>query len=178
MNFIDTGFKGLFLIEIDSVKDERGAFGRTFCKREFSRAGFTGEFVQMNYSFNARKGTLRGMHYQVPPHEETKLIRCVTGKAFDVAVDLRSQSPTYLKWFGCELSGENRKMILIPGGFAHGFITLEEKTELIYCHTEFYNPAAETGIRFDDSAVNIQWPAAVSVISEKDKNYPLLKTKL
>jgi len=129
----------------------------------------------MNFSFNKKKGTLRGMHYQEAPFEETKLIRCTSGKVFDVAVDLRKNSDTYLKWFGAELSRENLRMILIPGGFAHGFITLEDNSELIYHHTEYYNPSAEKGIRYDDKTVNIKWPAEVRVISDKDKSYPFIK---
>jgi len=178
MNFIDTGLAGLYIIETEAFKDERGFFIRTYDKKEFSKINFNKEFVQMNASFNAKKGTLRGMHYQLPPFEETKLIRCVAGKVFDVAVDLRNQSSTYLKWFGVELSGENNKMILIPGGFAHGFITLEENSELTYCHTEFYNPSVERGIGYNDMLLNIQWPVNITCISEKDKNYPPLKSGL
>ncbi len=175
MNFIDTELQGLYLIELNILKDDRGLFARTYCKNEFASIGFAKEFVQMNHSINNKRGTLRGMHFQLPPVQETKLIRCVVGKVFDVAIDLRKGSETYLKWFGAELSKDNMKMIFIPEGFAHGFITLEDNTELIYCHTEFYNPAFESGIRHDDSTINIQWPIEAVIISEKDKNYPLIK---
>ena len=175
MKFIETKLKGVYVIELNAFTDERGVFARTYCKDEFIRINFNKEFVQINFSLNKKKGTLRGMHYQVAPHEETKLIRCSSGKVFDVAVDLRKDSDTYLQWFGVELSKENMKMILIPEGFAHGFITLEDDSELIYHHTQYYNPEAERGIRYDDKTLNIQWPGEIKVISDKDKNYPILK---
>lgn len=172
--FTETGFNGLYLIGIKPLKDERGKFARTYCKKDFAQIGFDKEFVQINFSFNFKKGTLRGMHYQVPPYEETKLIRCVSGKVFDVAVDLRKDSPTYMKWFGTELSKVNMEMILIPEGFAHGFITLEDDAELIYHHTQYFNKDADRGIRYDDPAIGISWPEEVNVISGKDKSYELL----
>ena len=175
MNFVETGFKELYIIEIQPLHDDRGFFSRTFCKNEFKKINFSKEFVQINLSFNSAKGTLRGMHYQLPPHEEIKLIRCNAGKVFDVVVDMRKHSDTYLKWFSCELSRENNKMILIPSGFAHGFITLEDNTELIYHHTEFYNPSSERGLRYDDERFNIEWPIKISNISEKDRSYPKIK---
>lgn len=175
MNFVETGFKDLYLVEIQPLHDDRGFFSRTYCKNEFNQINFSGEFVQINLSSNTKKGTLRGMHYQLPPHEERKLIRCNAGKVFDVVVDMRRGSNTYLKWYSCELSKENMKMILIPSGFAHGFITLEDNTELIYHHTEFYNPSSEGGLRYNDKLLNIDWPLEITSISEKDRNYPLLK---
>ena len=177
MNFLTTSLEGSYIIELLPFSDSRGWFARTYCKKEFAEIGFDKEFVQMNFSFNKKKGTLRGMHYQETPFEETKLIRCTSGKVFDVAVDLRKNSDTYLKWFGTELSRKNLKMILIPGGFAHGFITLKDNSELIYHHTEYYNPLAEKGIRYDDKTLNIEWPVDVSVISDKDKSYPFIKIK-
>ncbi len=175
MKFTGTKIKDLYVIEPDIIIDDRGMFARTYCKKEFAVINFSKEFVQMNFSFNYKKGTLRGMHYQVHPYEETKLIRCSSGKCFDIAVDLRKDSETYLQWFGTELSGENSKMILIPEGFAHGFLTLEDNTELVYHHTEYYTSAADRGIRYDDRALNIRLPSEVIVISDKDKSYPLIK---
>jgi dTDP-4-dehydrorhamnose 3,5-epimerase len=174
MNFKATGFSGLYLIEVNQLKDERGIFARTYCQEEFKKIGFDKTFVQMNFSFNPKKGTFRGLHFQRPPFEETKLIRCSSGKVFDIALDIRKSSSTYLQWYGCELSQENRDMLLIPEGFAHGFITLEDNSELVYAHTAFYNPAADAGIRFNDSAFQLELPTEITVISEKDKNYPLL----
>jgi len=176
MNFITTDFSGLYVIEVNLLQDERGLFARTFCKEEFAKIGFDKEFVQMNFSFNRKKGTFRGMHFQKPPLEETKLIRCTAGKVLDIAVDLRKDSTTYLQSFSCELSQENRTMILIPEGFAHGFITLEDNTELAYCHTAFYNPAADSGVRYNDAALQIKLPIEITSISEKDKNYPLINS--
>lgn len=174
MKFTETKLKGLYVIEPEILSDERGRFARTYCKKEFAKINFEKEFVQMNFSVNYKKGTLRGMHYQLPPYEETKLIRCISGKVFDVAIDLRKNSGTYLQWFGTELSKDNSKMILIPEGFAHGFLTLEDNSELIYHHTEYYNPSAERGIRYDDKSVNIKFPGEVLIVSEKDKSYPII----
>ncbi len=175
MKFIETRIKDLYVIEVDAYKDSRGMFTRTYCKKEFAQINFDKEFVQINFSFNKSKGTLRGMHYQEVPFEETKLIRCSSGKVFDVAIDLRKNSGTYLEWFGTDLSRENMRMILIPGGFAHGFITLEDDSELIYHHTEYHNPSSERGIRYEDKTINIKWPVEVTTISDKDNNYPLIK---
>lgn len=174
MKFIETKLKGLYVVEPELLSDERGKFARTYCKKEFAEINFDKEFVQMNFSLNYKKGTLRGMHYQTAPYEETKLIRCISGKVFDVAVDLRKNSGTYLQWFGTELSKENSKMMFIPEGFAHGFLTLEDNSELIYHHTQYFNPSAERGIRYDDKSVNIQFPGEVLIVSEKDRSYPLI----
>ena len=174
MQFIETPLKGLYLIQLKILKDDRGFFARTFCKEQFSTIGFDKEFVQFNHSFNTLKGTIRGMHYQKPPFAETKLIRCVQGSVYDVAVDLRKDSPTYLQSFGAELSAENMTCILIPEGFAHGFQTLEDNTALIYHHTSYYTPNTEGGVRFDDTALNIHWQLPPVNISPKDLLYPLI----
>ena len=172
MKFNKTNIEGLYTIDLNPFKDDRGSFGRTFCENEFKSIGFNDRFVQINHSFNTQKGTLRGMHFQLPPYGETKLIRCIAGMAFDVAVDLRKNSLTFLQWEGVELSAENKRMILIPKGFAHGFITLEDNTELLYHHTEFYIPEADTGFNYNDSRVNINWPIPIEKISEKDRILP------
>lgn len=176
MIFKSTALEGLFIVELTPMIDERGWFARTFCKNEFEKIGFKKELVQINHSFTTKKGTLRGMHYQLPPHSEAKLIRCIAGAVYDVAIDLRKDSPTFLKWFGVELSAENKKMILIPEGFAHGFQTLSDDSELIYHHSEFYTPDSEGAVRYDDPSVNIQWPLEVLNISEKDLIRPYLTT--
>ena len=174
MNFTPTPLPGAYTITLTPLQDERGLFARTFCKQEFEAIGHQAEFVQFNHSINLKKGTLRGMHFQKPPHTETKLIRCVAGAVFDVIVDLRAESPTFLKWFGAELSAENMMMMYVPDRFAHGFLTLTDCAELLYHHTGFYTPAAEGGIRFDDPALHIQWPEKPLIISLKDQHYPLL----
>jgi dTDP-4-dehydrorhamnose 3,5-epimerase len=174
MNFIKTPLEGLWVIQHTAIKDTRGLFARTFCKTDFSKIGFNSEFVQFNHSFNIKKGTVRGMHYQNPPYAEIKLIRCVQGKVFDVAVDIRQDSPTYLMHYGVELSAENLCSILIPEGFAHGFQTLEDSSSLIYHHTAYYNPAVETGLRYNDVQLNIVWPLPCLNLSEKDLLYPLI----
>ena len=171
MKFIETPLKNAFVIQLEPFKDERGAFVRTFCKKEFEQIGHTAEFVQFNQSYNSIKGTIRGMHYQEPPAAEIKLIRCVKGKVYDVIVDIRKSSPTFLRWFAVELSATNNKMIYIPHGFAHGFQTLENESELLYHHSGFYTPAVEKGIHYNDPLIEIEWPIPVSIISEKDKNY-------
>ena len=172
MKFKKTKIEGLHTIDLNPYKDDRGWFGRAYCENEFKSIRFNERFVQINHSFNAQKGTLRGMHFQKHPYGETKLIRCITGKVFDVAVDLRKDSPTFLQWEGVELSAENKRMILIPKGFAHGFITLEDNTELLYNHTEFYIPEADTGFHYNDSRANINWPISIKKISEKDRILP------
>jgi dTDP-4-dehydrorhamnose 3,5-epimerase len=145
-------------------------FARAFCKKEFESINHNKEFVQINHSLTLKKGTIRGLHYQKPPHSETKLIRCISGSVFDVVVDLRKNSPTRLKWIGVELSKSELKMIYIPDGCAHGFQTLEDNSELLYHHTEYYTPEAEASIRFDNKAININWPLEVADISDKDNN--------
>lgn len=174
MKLIETALKDLYLIQIDSLKDDRGFFTRTYCKHKFLTIGFEQEFVQFNHSFNAQKGTIRGMHYQIPPFAECKLIRCVQGSVYDVAVDLRKNSPTYLQSFGFELSADNLMSIFIPQGFAHGFQTLEDNTSLIYHHTNYYTPNTEHGVRYNDPSLNIRWKLPVTCISSKDLKQPLI----
>jgi dTDP-4-dehydrorhamnose 3,5-epimerase len=174
LKFCKTGLEGLYTITLNKLQDERGLFARTFCKNEFKQIGFDKEFVQFNHSFNKHKGTIRGMHFQNVPYSETKLIRCVQGSVFDVAVDLREGSPTFLKYFATQLSAENMDSILIPEGFAHGFQTLEDNTALIYHHTEYYTPNADAGIRFDDKTVNIKWELPPVFASPKDNAYKLI----
>jgi len=174
MKLIETSIQDLFLLQSSIFIDERGMFARTFCKNEFKQIGFDKEFVQFNHSFNKQKGTVRGMHFQNAPYCETKLIRCIQGAVYDVAVDLRKGSPTFLQYLGIELNAENMVSILIPEGFAHGFQTLEENSALIYHHTQYYTPNADAGIRFDDPALDIYWKLPVTSISEKDKSYKLI----
>ena len=174
MKFSETYLQGAYVIELTPFKDNRGLFARTFCKREFRQINHTREFVQFNYSLTFKKGAIRGMHYQVQPDSEIKLIRCMAGKVFDVIIDIREGSPTFLKYFSVELSPENFKMIYVPEGFAHGFQTLENNTQLIYHHTAYYNPQAERSIRYNDPAIGIKWPLKPADISEKDKNHKLI----
>jgi dTDP-4-dehydrorhamnose 3,5-epimerase len=174
MEFITTGINGLYAVQVKKLEDERGLFARTFCKNEFKQIGFDKEFVQFNHSFNRYKGTVRGMHFQQAPYAETKLIRCIQGAVYDVAVDLRKDSPTFLQHFGMELTEENMLSVLIPEGFAHGFQTLQHNSSLIYHHTQFYTPNADAGICFDDSALNIDWPLPAVMVSHKDRSYKMI----
>ena len=160
---------GAYLIELDKKADERGFFARAFCEQEFGQHGLTTHVCQVNNSLSTRKGTLRGMHYQLAPKAETKIVRCLRGALYDVILDLRTGSSTFGKSFGTDLTAENRRMIYIPKGFAHGFITLTDNTEALYFVDEFYSPEHERGIRYDDPKFRINWPAEPSVISEKDK---------
>ncbi len=174
MIFTETILKGCFTIEVKAFGDERGLFARTYCKNEFAQIGFDKEFVQFNHSYNRFKGTLRGMHFQNAPYCEAKLIRCVQGAVLDVAVDIREGSPTFMQHINVELSAENMKSILIPEGVAHGFQTLEDNSSLIYHHSAFYTAGADNGLRYDDPALNINWPLTVTQVSEKDKQYKLI----
>ena len=174
MKFIETRFKGAFIIEPEHLEDERGFFARTFCQKEFEAHGLNSKMVQCNISYNKHKGTLRGMHYQVAPMAEAKLVRCTKGAIYDVIIDLRPESPTYCQWLAEELNAENSKMIYIPEGFAHGFQTLEDDTEVFYQMSEFYSPEHARGVRWDDPVFGIEWPLNTKRISEKDKNYPLM----
>jgi len=171
MKFEPTELPGLVLIELEPFQDDRGFFTRIFCRREFSDAGLDADFVQTNHSITHQKGTVRGLHYQHPPDMEAKVIRCIRGAVYDVAVDLRKNSPTYLRYYGVELSESNNRMIYIPRGFAHGFQTLDDHTSLIYQHSTYYRPGAEGGLRYDDPAIGIVWPVPVTMISEKDRSY-------
>ncbi len=174
MNITPLPLKGACIIETKPFQDHRGKFARVFCRSEME-AILDGKIVeQINYSFTEKKGILRGLHYQCPPNAEIKMIRCLHGTAFDVIVDIRKGSPTFLKWHGEILSKDNMKMILVPEGFAHGYQTLENNCEIIYFNTAPYNPALEKGIRYNDPMINIKWPLKVTDISEKDSNHPLL----
>ncbi len=174
MIFTAAPLAGTYLVDLTAFSDSRGWFARTYCKNEFSQIGHHKEWVQLNHSFTRQAGALRGMHYQLPPFAEIKMVRCIAGAVFDVVVDIRKHSATFLQWFGTSLSAENKKMIYIPEGFAHGFQTLTENCELLYHHTEFYTPGAEAGIRYNDEKVNIQWPLAPTDISDRDREHPLL----
>jgi dTDP-4-dehydrorhamnose 3,5-epimerase len=174
MKFIKTPLKGAFIIELEPFRDERGFFARTFCKREFAAIGHSKEFVQFNHSMTFKKGTLRGMHYQVPPNTEIKLIRCISGRVYDVIIDLRKNSPTFLQYYGVILSAENLKMIYVPEGFAHGFQTLEDNTQLIYHHTAYYTPSDERGLNYNDTILDIKWPLEPKNMSEKDQKYTFI----
>ncbi len=168
MIFEKTKLKDVHIVKLETLTDERGFFARSWCKKEFAEHGLVNDYVQTNLSFNRLKGTLRGMHYQVEPYGETKLVRCIKGAIYDVVIDLRKQSNTYLEWLGVELNEENRDMLYIPKGFAHGFITLEDNTEVYYQMSEYYKPEAARGLRYDDPTFNIRWPVAVEEIAEKD----------
>jgi len=174
MKFKETPLKGSFVIDLQPVEDERGWFARYYCKDEFKSIGHTKEWVQLNHSVTNKKGSLRGMHYQLKPFTEIKLVRCISGAVFDVIVDLRKGSESFLQWFGVELSAVNKKMIYIPEGFAHGFQCLIDDCQLLYHHTEFYRPGAEGGIRYKDPLINISWPLDVTFISTRDKEHPVL----
>ncbi len=175
MKFSSTNIKGVFVIDLNPIEDNRGWFMRTYCKNEFAEIGHNKEWVQLNHSFTRRMGTIRGMHYQVPPYSEIKLVRCIAGAVIDVAIDLRKGSATYLKWVSVELSAENKRMIYIPEGFAHGFQTLVDDCELLYHHTAYYTPGSEAGIRYDDPAIKISWPLPGADISDRDLAHQLLK---
>lgn len=175
MNFKPLSLEGAYLIDPAPFKDHRGFFARVFCEKELKEIGYTKKIVQINHSLTTRKGAIRGMHFQYPPKAEIKMVKCLSGAVFDVIVDLRKTSPTFGRWHGEELTSKNMKMMYIPEGFAHGFQTLEEDSQLLYFHTEFYSPEHEGGVRFDDPDLAIQWPLPVSDISEKDRRLPLLK---
>jgi dTDP-4-dehydrorhamnose 3,5-epimerase len=172
MLFSETGVAGAFLIEPERRSDERGFFARTWCQREFEAHGLNPALVQGSVSFNRHAGTLRGMHYQVAPHQEAKLVRCTMGAIYDVAIDLRPGSPTFGAHALAVLSATNRRQLYIPEGAAHGFLTLEDDTEVAYQMSAFYEPAAARGVRFDDPAFGIPWPREVRVIAERDRSYP------
>lgn len=174
MIFEETKLKGAYVINIEPIEDERGFFARSFCQKEFEQLGLNPCVAQCNISFNKKKGTLRGMHYQAAPHEEAKLVSCVKGSIYDVIIDLRPGSITYCQWVSVELSAENHKMLYIPEGFAHGFQTLEDNTEVFYQMSEFYHPESARGVRWNDPAFGIEWPSAELIISEKDSTYSFL----
>ena len=176
MIFEETRLKDVHIVKLETLADKRGFFARSWCKKEFSDKGLVNDFVQNNVSFNKNKGTLRGMHYQEEPFGEVKIVRCVRGSIYDVVIDLRKHSDTYKQWMGAELNEDNRNMLYIPNGFAHGFLTLEDNTEVLYQMSEYYQPEAARGVRFNDPAFNIEWPLnGKPLISEKDNNWPNFK---
>lgn len=171
MRFVETSLAGAFVVEIEPIEDERGSFARTFSRDEFDAHGLSTDIVQCSISFNKRRGTLRGMHFQAEPYGECKLVRCTTGSIYDVIVDLRPESATYRHWFGIDLTPVNGRMLYIPNGLAHGFQTLEDTTEVAYQISEPYRPKHARGVRFDDPAFRIEWPLQVTVISARDREY-------
>jgi dTDP-4-dehydrorhamnose 3,5-epimerase len=177
MKFIETPLAGAYIIEIEPFLDERGLFARIFCQNEFATIGFYKPIVQINHSVTRQRGAIRGLHYQLPPGCETKIIRCIQGAVFDVMVDIRKSSSTYLQWHSVELSRDNMRMAFIPEGFAHGFQTLTDNAELIYHHSAFYNSEYEGGLRFDDPVLAIEWPVPVGPISLKDQRYQIIGNK-
>jgi dTDP-4-dehydrorhamnose 3,5-epimerase len=174
MKFIQTGIEGAWIIEPEIIGDDRGSFFRTFDENLFQKTGLKKKFVQHNHSINKKKGTWRGFHYQLPPAAETKLVRCVLGRIFDIVLDLRKGSKTFLQWKGFQLSHENKNQLLIPEGCAHGFVTLEDQSELTYHHTTYYNPRVEAGIRHDDPRIMLKLPVAIENISERDLSFSFL----
>ena len=171
MLFTETKLKEAYIIEPEKLEDERGFFARTWCRREFSERGLNPRLAQCSISFNSKRGTLRGMHYQLPPHEEVKLVRCTRGGIYDVIIDLRPYSPTFKQWFSAELTANNRRMVYVPEAFAHGFQTLSDETEVAYYISEFYAPEYARGIRWNDPAFGVQWPLEARIISQKDQSY-------
>jgi dTDP-4-dehydrorhamnose 3,5-epimerase len=174
VRFKPTGLAGAYLIHLEPRVDERGLFARAFCAQEFGAQGLETSYVQSNISSNARAGTVRGLHFQRAPQAEVKLVRCVKGAIYDVIVDMRAGSPTYLRWFGAELSDANGLMMYVPKGFAHGYQALSDGASVFYMVSAFYAPQAEGGLRFDDPKLAITWPRAISDVSDKDARWPLL----
>lgn len=172
MLFTETKLKGAYIINLQKIEDDRGFFSRLWCKQELEEHNLNANVVQSNISYNKKKGTLRGLHFQKAPYEETKYVRCTKGAMYDVIVDLRPESPTFKQWLGVELSEENGSMLYVPKRFAHGYIALQDHTEVTYFVTQFYNGDAEGGIRYNDKQFNIEWPIPITEISEKDKNRP------
>ena len=172
MIFSETKFLGVYIIEIEKYEDERGFFARTWDKNQFKEMGLDDNIIQSSMSYNRKKGTIRGMHYQIKPFEETKLVRCTKGKIFDVIIDLRKDSKTFKKWISIELSENNHRTLYIPKGFAHGFQTLEDNTEIIYDISQTYNPEYSKGIKWNDKIIGIKWPLEVTMISKKDSMNP------
>ena len=172
MKFLETELQGAFVIELETFEDSRGFFARVWCNEEFEEHGLVPRIAQVNTSFNAKAGTRRGMHYQIAPHEETKVVRCIRGSLYDVIVDLRPDSPTYKRWTGVELTARNHRMLYVPAKFAHGFITLEDNTEVMYLISEAYAPEAARAVRWDDPEIGIEWPRPVVEISERDAGWP------
>jgi dTDP-4-dehydrorhamnose 3,5-epimerase len=171
MIFTETKLKGAYLIDLDKHEDERGFFARAWCMDEFAEHGLNQRFVQCNISFNKKRGTLRGMHYQAAPYEETKLVRCTMGALYDVIIDLRSDSPTFKEWFSVELTAQNHRALYVPEGFAHGFQTVVDNTEVFYQMGEFYHPECTRGVRWDDPAFGIEWFSDPLILSRQDREY-------
>ena len=178
MNFLKTDLEGVFVLKFKQLGDDRGWFTRSYCQKEFEEIGFTENWVQHNHSFTKYKGTVRGMHYQIGAYQEVKLVRCIAGKVLDVVVDLRENSLTFLKYFSIELSEEDLSAVFIPKGFAHGFQTLTDDCQLLYCHSEFYNPDAEAGVLYNDPAIGINWPLQITELSKRDSNHPVISPNL
>lgn len=174
MKFVPTPLPGSFVIRLDAHSDNRGSFARAWCWKEFTDAGLHADFRQWSISSNTRCCTLRGMHYQIAPHEEVKLVSCGQGKIFDVIVDLRPDSPTYRQWFGQELAGDGHTLMYVPRGFAHGFLTLEDNSTVHYHISDYFAPDSARGLRWDDPALAIQWPCKPALMSERDASYPSL----
>jgi dTDP-4-dehydrorhamnose 3,5-epimerase len=174
MRFRPTGIAGVVVVELEPIHDERGFFARAWCAEEFSEHGIEATFVQENVASNPRPGTLRGLHFQHAPYEEAKLVRCTRGAIFDVALDVRAGSPTFRQWVGEPLSAENGRLLYIPEGCAHGYLTLEADTEVRYLTTFRYVPEAADGVNFADPAFGIAWPAEITLVSERDASWPLL----
>ncbi|HMG74741.1 MAG TPA: dTDP-4-dehydrorhamnose 3,5-epimerase [Pyrinomonadaceae bacterium] len=171
MIFTETALKGAFIIEPELIEDERGFFARTWTDKEFGGHGLNPRIAQGSIAFNKRRGTIRGMHYQIPPHAEAKLVRCTAGAIYDIIIDLREDSSSRYQWLAVELTAKNRLMIYIPEGFAHGYQTLEDSTEVLYQISNYYHPESARGFRFDDPGFVVKWPLPVSVISERDRSY-------
>ncbi|MDR8390229.1 dTDP-4-dehydrorhamnose 3,5-epimerase [Aliifodinibius sp. S!AR15-10] len=172
MIFTETKLKDAYIINLEKMVDERGFFARTYCENEFENVGISFTPVQANVSYNRHKHTLRGIHFQKSPYEEAKLVNCLKGAIYDVIIDLRPSSPTFNEWIGIELDSKNRKMLYVPKGFAHGFLTLKDETEVSYLMSDFYVPGSGRGIRWDDPYYNIKWPVKAKIISDNDKNWP------
>jgi dTDP-4-dehydrorhamnose 3,5-epimerase len=173
--FKETTLSGAYVIEPEKIDDDRGYFARVWCKKELQQHGLIGDIAQSNVGFSHRKGTLRGLHFQKSPHAEVKIVRCTRGAIFDVIVDLRPDSQTYKGWFGVELNDENSRMIYVPEGFAQGYMTLADNTEMNYHTSEFYNPEAASGVRYNDVAIGIRWPLTPTIISQQDRSWPLIE---
>lgn len=174
MRFTQTGLPGVYLIELEPVVDERGFFARTWCRREAAEHRLDPRIAQCNVSFNRQRGTLRGMHYQAAPHQEVKVVHCSRGAIHDVIVDIREGSATHLQWLGIDLSAANRLHLYIPDGFAHGFQSLEDESEVVYQMSEFHHPESARGLRWDDPALGLRWPLPDPIVSDRDRSYPLL----
>lgn len=175
MIFTETSLKGAYIIDIEPHEDERGFFGRVWCRKEFEQHGLTTDLAQCSVAYNREKGTLRGMHFQQAPHAEVKLVRCTKGAVYDVIIDLRPESETCWQWIGVELTEGNHKTLYVPEGFAHGYITLQDDTELFYQMSEFYVPGAGTGVRWNDPVFAIKWPDVGAItIADKDREWPWL----